>query len=251
MSDPSAVTAALLQARRSLTPADDSALSLASADEAYRVQAELGRALNWFAGGVAQCWKSGGASRQAVMSHAPLPDAGVWASPAQADAWPFRLRFIEAEIALRLGCDVDAALAATLDAARAAALVDAMSVSIEVVDSRWQRGFQADALLRLADLQSHGALVLGGWVPYAARDWAAQTCRVQIGAQARQYTGTHSCGDPAWVLPAWLRHATAGGQVLAAGAVVSTGTWCGVLPAQPGDHVSVVFDGIGRAELQL
>ena len=50
----------------------------------------------------------------------PLPDAGVWASPADAGRWPFRLRLIEAEVALRLSRDVDAALAATLDHAQAA-----------------------------------------------------------------------------------------------------------------------------------
>jgi 2-keto-4-pentenoate hydratase len=33
--------------------------------------------------------------------------------------------------------------------------------------------------------------------------------------------------------------------------VVTTGTWCGLLPAAPGDEVQVVFDGIGHAQVQL
>ena len=58
------------------------------------------------------------------------------------------------------------------------------------------------ALLRLADLASHAALVLGEWVPFAPRDWSAQECRLVIGAQAPlMRRGTHSCGDPAFVLP--------------------------------------------------
>ncbi len=58
-----------------------------------------------------------------------------------------------------------------------------MAVSIEVVDSRWRQYTDAPALLKLADLQAHGALVLGEWIPYQARDWASQRCHVRIGAQ--------------------------------------------------------------------
>ena len=246
-----AVIDALLQARETRTAAAEAGLSVPTADDAYLVQTAVANELGWFDDGPARHWKSGGASRSAVMTHAPLPPAGVWASPADARAWPFRLRYIEAEIALRLGREVDADLAAALDMATAAALIDAMTVSIEIVDSRWQQAFQAPQLLRLADLQSHGALVLGEWVPFAARDWGAQPCRVQIGERVSEHRGTHSCGDPAWVLPDWLRHATREGEVLPAGTVVSTGTWCGALQAQAGEHVSVVFDGVGRAELQL
>jgi 2-keto-4-pentenoate hydratase len=57
--------------------------------------------------------------------------------------------------------------------------------------------------------------------------------------------------DPAWVLPAWLRHATRQGAVLEAGTLVSTGTWCGLLMAGPGQRVVVRFDVIGEASLQL
>ncbi len=244
---------ALLQARRTRGASDATGLAPAvpTADDAYLVQTALANELGWFDDAPATHWKSGGASRSAVLTHAPLPPAGVWASPADARAWPFNGRFIEAEIALRLGHPVDAARAATLDMAEASALVDAMAVSIEIVDSRWLQGFSAPALLRLADLQSHAALVLGEWVPFAARDWLAQPCRVQIGEAVSEYRGTHSCGDPAWVLPEWLRHATRDGAVLPAGSVVTTGTWCGALPAQAGDLVSVQFDGIGQARVQL
>jgi 2-keto-4-pentenoate hydratase len=248
-----AVIDALLKARRTHGAADATPLAQAvpTADDAYLVQTALANELGWFGDTPARHWKSGGASRSAVMTHAPLPPAGVWASPADARAWPLRLRFIEAEIALRLGQPVDAALAATLDVNAAARLIEAMTVSLEIVDSRWQQGFKAPTLLRLADLQSHGALVLGDWVPFRWRDWAAQACRVQIGEHLTDYVGTHSCGDPAWVLPEWLRHATREGTVLPAGSVVTTGTWCGALEAQAGVRVSVRFDGVGEAIVQL
>lgn len=255
MSATDAVIEALLSARRTLQPADAAPLlkSLVASDDAYLVQTAVANELGWFdADGAALHWKSGGPSRSAPLAHSPLPPTGVWTSPADARPWPFRLRFIEAEVALRLGRAVDAALAATLDPASAPALVDAMAVSIEIVDSRWQQGLQAPALLRLADLQSHGALVLGAWVPFdAAWDWSGQRCEVHIGSAVHEFRGTHSLGDPAYVLAAWLRHATADGAVLPAGAVVTTGTWCGALKAQAGDAVRVVFDGIGESTVQL
>lgn len=241
---------ALLAARRSgqavpaVVPAD--------AGAAYAAQAAVARALGWFDAGAPRHWKSGGPSRTALQTHAPLPPAGVWASPARASTWPLRLRGIEAELALRLDRDVDAALAATLDADSAAALVDAVCVSIEIVESRWAEGLDAPPLAKLADLQSHGALVLGPWVRFAPRDWSRQACHVTIGRAAPQvFTGTHSMGDPAWVLPAWLRHASAGGATVAAGTVVTTGTWCGLLTAGAGDRVQVAFHGIGEAVVEV
>lgn len=241
---------ALLSARRLGARVPVPALPDAAA--AYAVQAGVAGALGWFADGPPRHWKSGGPSRSAVPTHAPLPPAGVFDSPADLRSWPFHLRGIEAEIALRLGAPVDAGRAAALDIDGARALVEAMCVSIEIVDSRWTQGLESPALAKLADLQSHGALVLGPWVPFAARDWPAQRCQVHIGSQVAQaFVGTHAMADPAFVLPAWLRHATRLGAVVAAGTVVTTGTWCGILHARAGDAVEVAFDGIGAARVQL
>lgn len=249
------VAQALVRAREAHTCADAQrfADALSTQDDAYAVQDAVAGLLGWRATG-ASYWKSGGPSRQAQPTHAELPLAGVWPSPADARGWPFTWRGIEAEIALRMGEPVDAARAGALDAAGAAALVDAMAVSIEVVDSRWQQYVDAPALLKLADLQSHGALVLGEWRPFEARDWAAQSCRVTIGGERIERIerrGTHALGDPAYGLVAWLRHATRGGRRIEAGSVVTTGTWVGILPAAAGDLVTVEFDGVGRASIQF
>lgn len=98
---------------------------------------------------------------------------------------------------------------------------------------------------------SRSATLMHGALPYAARDWSAQACRVQIGAAVHEFRGTHSLQDPAYVLRDWLRHATADGGTVTAGTVVTTGTWCGALEAQRGDAVSVQFAGIGEARLQF
>ena len=248
------VATALLQAHRQRQPVDAAPLEplLQGPEDAYAVQDQVARELAWFGSAVPRYWKSGGAARAAALTHAPLPPQHVWPSPADARATHFNLRLIEAEVALRLGRDVTPADAAALTHEAAPALVEGMTVSIEIVDSRWQQARTAGALLKLADLQSHGALVLGEWKPFAARDWKRQTCMVQIGAAAPQsFEGTHSLEDPAWLLPVWLKHATRGGATIPRGAVVTTGTWCGLLEARRGDKVRAVFEGIGEAEVQL
>lgn len=235
-------TARLVTARRTGRP--QPAPELPDPAAAYAVQAAVAQALGWFGGQVPRHWKSGGAGRDAVLTHAPLPPAGVRASPADLRDDHFQFRGIEAEIALRLGEPVDAARAAS---GRPVA-VDALCVAIEIVDSRWAEATAAPAWDRLADLQSHGALVLGPWVRFAPRDWTVQQVRVEIGESVREFRGTHAFGDPTWGLLPWLRHATRDGVALPAGTVVTTGTWCGLPLASPGDRVRVAFEGIGEAE---
>jgi 2-keto-4-pentenoate hydratase len=256
--DAAALAQALVAVRRrhGQQAAAEWAPALADPAEAYAVQDAVAADLAWFLLAPPAHWKSGGASRDAVLTHAPLPPAGVRTSPALLADWPMHQRGVEAEIALRLGRAVSPAQAAELQAdpqpAAIDALIDAMAVTIEVCDSRWLEGTQAPALLRLADLQSHAALALGDWQPYVRRDWAGQRCEVRIGAQQPLVrSGSHSLADPAWLLPQWLRHATRHGHSVAAGTVVTTGTWVGMLPAQPDDAVHVAFDGIGTASLQL
>ncbi len=255
MSDPvQSVADVLLRARSERQPADASPLAalLTSPQQAYAVQEAVARQAGWFAGGVPGHWKSGGPSRDKDLTHAPLPPRQVWASPADGRAVHFNVRLIEAEVALRLGHEVTAADAAAINPDTVHRLLDGMCVSIEVVDSRWKNMKEAPGLLKLADQQSHGALALGAWQPFQARDWAAQTCVVTVGdAAPRSFKGTHSLQDPAWLLAGWLRHATRNGDAVPAGTVVTTGTWCGMLEAKAGDRVRAVFDGVGEAEIQL
>ena len=248
-----AAAAGLLEtARRTHETVAASRAVLPDAQAAYAVQQAVAVRFGWTADAPALFWKSGGPSRDAVLTHAPLPPEGVWSSPADARDWSFRMRGIEAEIALRLGREVTPAMARSLDTDQAAVLVDAMCVSIEVVDSRWVEGLDAPALAKLADLQSHGALVLGAWTPFRSHDWQRQTCLVQIGSQpAVERCGTHAMNDPVFVLPAWLRHVTRQGRSVPAGTVVTTGTWVGILSAATGDRVSAEFPGIGQASVQL
>jgi 2-keto-4-pentenoate hydratase len=251
-SQTTALTDALVAARRSNTTLDASTWTdvLQDPAQAYEVQDAVAAALGWFGDrAIPAHWKSGGASRSVTLTHAPLPPQGVRNSPADFSDLVFHAPGIEAEIALRLGQDVTPAMAAKLDHQDAASLIDAMAVSVEIVDSRWHLA-ATPPLLRLADSQVHGALVLGEWQPYAAFDWASQRCQTKVGnSETVVREGTHPLADPAWLLPIWLRHITRHGQTAPAGTVVTTGSWVGIVPCRRGDQVTVEFAGIGSVRL--
>ena len=222
------------------------------ADSAYAVQEAVAQALGWLEAGRPQYWKSGGASRQATLTHAPLDPAGVRQSPADFSDLHLNSPGIEAEIALRIGSEVSAEQAAGLSIEGARDLVDGMAVSVELVASRWLEAGDAPALLRQADFLSHGALALGEWQPFKPRDWWAQACdlRVNDGPVLRG-VGGHTLADPAWGLSVWLKHVTRHGVSLPAGSVVTTGAWLSQAGLRPGDRASVAFAGLGSVTVQL
>lgn len=247
------LVAALVAARRSGQPALAAPLhvALSTDDEAYAVQDAVAQALGWFADGGPRYWKSGGASRDSVLSHAALPSAGVRVAGDTLADLSFHTPAVEAEIVLRLAEDVTPERAQRLTPADAPALVDAMAVAIEIADSRWDEGLQAPAALRLADQGSHGALILGEWLPWQAHDWANQRCEVRFGGTpVIANTGAYSLVDPLWLLPIWLRHATRGGRTVAAHTVVTTGSWVGAIPMPKDADVLVRFPGLGEVGLR-
>lgn len=206
-----------------------------------------------------QYWKSGGGSREARLTHAPLPpDRARHVSKAVDGMLDFSDLALnapgaEAEIALRFGAPVHQWMADTLTPEEALDLVHSYAVSVELVSSRWEEGSAAPALLRLADLQSHGALALGDWKPFKRDlDWSAQACSMKVNDEAPlSAKGTHPLGDPAWGLVAWLQHATRHGDPLPAGSVVTTGAWIVRQGLKAGDRVTVTFDGIGSVSVKL
>ncbi|MED5619115.1 fumarylacetoacetate hydrolase family protein [Ideonella sp. BN130291] len=219
--------------------------------QAYAVQDGVAALLGWApAGAPVRHWKSGGASRSGPFSHSPLDPAGIGRVRT---TWP--LLGIEAEIALRLGRDVTPDAARDMQPGQADEWLDAMALSVELVASRWQEGLAAPALLRMADHQSHGALLLGPWQPYRRLDWAYLNWRLsQQDGPTVERRGGHSLDDPAWLLPAWLQHLCRDGLTVPAGTVVTTGAWGGMqaLAAGHGDRIRVElsFDTLGTCSFE-
>lgn len=254
----SRIALALITARKNHLPSDASLFAdqLLTTADAYAVQDLVYKAMEGNDASIAQAWKSGGPNRSSEQTHSALLAQGILQNGADMRNWPLNIRIVEIEIAFRINSDVTREQAAALDHASSQQLIAAKTVSIEIVDSRWQQAGNAQALLKLADMQSHGALVLGDWIPFTQsdieRDWSKQQCSLKIGNQpVVSFVGTHTLQDPTYVLPAWLKHATASGQTLPAGTIITTGSWCGMPFANKGDLVVAEFDGIGKASVQL
>ena len=236
----------LTRARRERMQCSVEALGgdLASSDEAYAVQDRVADALGWFEGTRPRAWKCGASAPGATPIAVPLPPSGVVDSPARFPADAFHGIRVEAEIAFRFGDGI----AEPQRASDWTAWIDALVVTIEVVDSRIADADRASPRLKLADAQQHGALVVGTSVPCRTVEWKSLQAIVRRnGAIVARTRGGHPLGDPTVLLPWFVAHVAARGRDLAPGDLVTAGTWAGMVSADPGDVVEVDFDGIGRA----
>ena len=233
----------MLQAKAMSAPESDA--------EAYAVQEAVAAALGWFGSARAPAWKVGAASRDATPSAAPLPPRCVRASPATFAGASFRSIGIEGEIAFRL-CSAPSAEAIARDPAALDAAIGELLVTIEVVEPRYADVDAAGATLKLADQGLNGALVVGSGVPYREVDWRSLVAQVRCdGRLIKETRGGHPLGDLRFLL-AWLAgHAARRGRALAAGDVVTAGTWTGLVMAAPGQTIDVDFPGIGRASARF
>jgi 2-keto-4-pentenoate hydratase len=182
----------------------------------------------------------------------PVPPVRCHRSPVHLNAADFHLLGIEVEIAFRIGRDLPSRAAPYADEEVFGA-VDAALVAIELCDSRLADGLEAPPLVRLADFQSNGALIVGSAAPAWRRiDLAAQAAQLWINdrllAEAR---GTHPLGDPSQLLPWMVAHAAGRCGGLLRGDIVTTGSWTGMHFAAPGDVVAARFPGLGEARLTL
>ena len=219
---------------------------VADAHQAYAVQNELIAKLGPVAG-----WKVGAASDQAEPNCAPLP-ASVVVAQGTALAVPARsMRGIELEVAVRLGTDLLPG-DALLPPEAIARAIDAVLPAIEIVDTRLAEGRGAPVPAKLADLQSHGALVLGAPVKVDPRSIDLRTLHTRVwfdGQPAADTTGGHPAPD-ILRLVAWLaRHAQARGLPLRAGQVITTGSCTGLVMAPAGARIEGEVAGLGRVSL--
>jgi 2-keto-4-pentenoate hydratase len=245
---PSTTAQLLLAARRGHTQLNGRDVLPASTADAYQVQdltvAELGPI-----GG----WKVGAKNATSAPACAPLPLAGVLPSGATLTGQPWQLRGVEVEAALRLGRDLDPH-GQLLSAEELAPFFDAVLPVIEVVETRLLDRASCDPLSQLADLQSHGALVLGPASPMPATLLDLSTLQAHLWFDGQRTASTLG-GNPAadlWRLIAWLAlHCAQRGQPLRAGQIITTGSCTGLLSAPDGAHVEAEVVGLGRVELRF
>lgn len=241
------VTQALLRARRERLLLPWGEALPADVPQAYAVQDATVRALGGIAG-----WKVGSPGPGVTPHCAPLPPAGLLATGCVLQGPDWRLRGIEVEVALRLGRDLVAESLPSVEDMQAA--VEAVLPAVEVVETRLADWRGSPQPAQIADLQGHGALVLGEPAAIAPRDVDLRQVLAYLafdGQPVASARGSHPHGD-LWGLLGWLAvHCTARGQPLRAGQVVTTGSCTGLLFAPEGAQVDAELDGIGRVRLRF
>jgi 2-keto-4-pentenoate hydratase len=180
----------------------------------------------------------------------PVPPACVHASPATIPAGERLLLGVECEIAFRFE------RAPRVELTEAHDPLDSIGealVLMELCETRLANWSEAPPMWRLADFQSHGAFVVGSGRGYwRAIDYAHQEAELRIdGRVATRTVGGHATRDLSALLAWTVRHCARRGMPLAAGDIVTTGTWTGLTAVRPGEELVAVFPGIGEARLRL
>lgn len=233
--DPDTHARRLAEAWHQGTDVPAAGLGLAGPAEAAAVQRALGRQLAPPQDRSPQAWKVGSAGLAAAITSAPLP--AVLPSGTLLSGPRFRRRGVELELALRLARDID-------DPERlarpgtAAACIASLHAALEVVETRLAGWPQVPLLDKLADLQSHGALVLGDAAPWRPADGLPAlpglAAQLQVQGQTVADTrGGHPAPDLCRLLAELARQAADQGWPLQAGQVITTGSCTGLVFVGP------------------
>lgn len=215
---------------------------------AYAIQDATLAAIGPIAG-----WKVGAKGPQVEPHCAPLPASGIHTSGITLTGPAWRWRCVEVEVAFRLGRDLDPQ-GKLLAPAELADAFDAVLPVMEVVESRLLEGHIADPLAQLADLQCHGALVLGSpsALSPAQVDLRTLEASLSFGATSAAHTLGGNPAQDVWRLLSWLAlHCAERGQPLSAGQIVTTGSCTGLLNAPMDATVRGDIAGAGAVELRF
>ncbi|NPT59337.1 2-keto-4-pentenoate hydratase [Paraburkholderia elongata] len=222
------------------TPADGAA--------AYAIQHDILRVLDAPIGG----WKIGAKSDSGPIQGAPLPASDLHADGARFPREAFAPLGLELEIAFRFGRRFEPSTT-TYSEADVHAGIGSIGATIEIVASRYAGWPKIDKLAQLADLQNHGALVVGEFTPYREDfPFVAPSARFSFeGRDVVETTPTNPAGDPRR-LPTWLvNHATSRGIAVTPEMVVTTGSYTGMFFPQSAGTASGCIEGLAPISLTL
>ncbi|HVY00222.1 MAG TPA: fumarylacetoacetate hydrolase family protein [Pseudorhodoplanes sp.] len=154
---------------------------------------------------------------------------------------------LECEIAFRMGRELGPRLLSYSSDEVADSIEDAC-VTVEVLNSRLPAKFQSPRGAQLADLLSNAALVAGApttrWRSRELKNIAFEFRQDGKTVCARE--GGHPTGDPFGAVVALANHLSSRGIPLAAGAVVTTGSYSGVHFAPKGGSFTLEFSGFPK-----
>jgi 2-keto-4-pentenoate hydratase len=239
--------AALVDGRRKRRLVASFAPNPASVGDAYAVQNSAARSLGPIGG-----WKIGAKSPTDLPNAAPLLADLMRPSPAVWDSASLHMIGIEAEIAFRIARTIPSR-STPLSRNEAWASIGSVHAAIEIVDTRLSDWRDADRLWLLVDNQSNGGFVYDpNGVAWEEQDFSDAAVRLSVnGATIAAGRGGNTAGDPRWILHWLLDHCARHRGGVAAGALVTTGSYTGMAFVEAGATVEATVEGIGSVQVRF
>ncbi len=240
----------LLDARRTGKPLENLPADLMPADEAeaFFVQDIMMKAYGEIGG-----YKIGARGPDQEPFFAPMPAGWMGESGSMFRGAMHRLHGVEAEIAFRMGTDLPpSATPYTREAVIAA--IASCHPAIEMVESAFTDPRTVAREASFADMQMHGGFVSGPAIAnWQSIDWATEAVTLTIDGSVRtQKVGSNPGGNDLLRLLVYLANEGAKRtHGLHEGQFITTGSWTGLLLANPLDAVVVEFAHAGSVSLQL
>jgi len=217
-----------------LLDAPSAELVPADADAAYAIQHEILALRSTQIAG----WKVGAKALSGPIQGAPLPEDGLHASGVRLPRQSYAPLGLELEIVFRFGRSFNPSRKPYADD-EVLAGITTMAAAVEIVASRFAAWPEVDKLAQLADLQNHGALVVGEAVPYRdAFPFVTPSLHFNYNHDPIVKDGwpSNPAGDPRRLLTWLVNHCTLGrGIALTPDMIVTTGSYTGMFfPAVAG-----------------
>jgi 2-keto-4-pentenoate hydratase len=197
-------------------------------------------------------WKIGAKSADGPIQGAPLPRPGIHATPAALARSEFAVFGIEVEIMFRFNRDFLPDAEAVTDEGVLSSIA-AIGTSIEIVSSRLAGWPDVRKLNQLADLQNHGALIIGEFID-CRDDFDFRNPQAHLvinGQDVFNGPGTNPAGDPRRLLPWLVRHCREQNIALAADTVVTAGSYTGMYFPKESGTVTGWIDGLPAVEFDM
>lgn len=240
-SSDSALSALLAQSHRSGRPVPIPAdLAPPNTAAAYAIQHEVLRACGQTVAG----WKVGSKSPNGHVQGSALPSDCVVPEPAYLSRGDYAVLGLELEVAFTFSRTFEPRAENYSDEDVMASL-SRMGAAIEIVCSRVAGWPDTDKLIQLADMQNHGALIVGEMVDYDPTfSFLSQPAELHVDERTVfSGAGANPAGDPRRLLPWIVNHCSRQGVALTAGHPVTTGSYVGMhFP----DHAETVTGRLGQ-----
>lgn len=211
-------------------------------ETAYAIQNELLKNIGPSGG-----WKVGSSSPTAEPSCSPLPQQRIFQAPTAIPAKEFQTLGFEAEIAFTLGQDLTSLSPYSREKVESA--IASAHPAIEIVSSRFKEWSKVDDFSKMADLQNHGALLVGAPITnWQKINFKNQPLLIKRNQETLvDQVGGNGNGEDVLRLLVWLAsHAASRGLPLRKGMVITTGSWSGLHSMAVGDSIFVEFPAVGK-----